>query len=217
MPFAETIGLIASCVQLAELATKSIKNLHSFELKFKNAATTFELLSAQLLALKSAAKHISLWLDEAPPESIWSAELRDDLVRSIEACGTLLQKISDHSFRLDHDSRTALLRERMKYVWKADEFREYQDLSRDHVQALSFLLQVAQLSDQAVPSKIPYSVETTATVSLTDLGMSHHYHCKETTRLPARPWSRSAMISHSLAFPSALTTRPLFRALHNLR
>ncbi|KAL9089229.1 MAG: hypothetical protein Q9165_005797 [Trypethelium subeluteriae] len=149
MPFAETIGLIASCVQLAELATKSIKNLHSLELKFKNAATTFELLSAQLLALKSAAKHISLWLDEAPPESIWSAELRDNLVRSIEACGTLLQKISEHSIRLENDSGTALLLERMKYVWKADEFREYQELLRDHVQALSFLLQVAQIPSRS--------------------------------------------------------------------
>lgn len=145
MPIAETIGLIASCVQIAELATKSIKNLHSLQLKFKNAAHTFELLSSQLLAVKSAVKHISLWLDQSSSESIWSHELRGDLVQSLEACAALLQKISEQSFRLDQDSRTALLLERVKYVWKADEFRGYQELLRDHVQALSFLLQVAQL------------------------------------------------------------------------
>ena len=143
---AETIGLIASCVQLAELATKSIKTLHSLQKKFSNAARTIELLSSQLLAVKSAVKHISLWLDQSPPESIWSGELRDTLIQSLESCGDLLEKISEYSYHLDNDSRVALLLDRMKYVWKADEFREFQGMLRDHVQALSFLLQVAELS-----------------------------------------------------------------------
>ena len=146
MPFAEAIGVIASCVQLAELATKSIKNLRDLQRKFKEAANTLQLLSSQLHGIESAVKHIALWLDRSPLDSVWSPELRDDLSQSIEACGTTLQNLKDHTFRLNNESGTALLLERMKYVWKADELHEYQELLRDHVQALSFLLQVAQLS-----------------------------------------------------------------------
>lgn len=141
----EAVGIAASCISIAELAAASIKHLHSLQHKLQTSDRNIQMVTSQLVAVKSATSHIQKWLDQQPTETFWTNELRSDLDGSLAACQILLGCMQAKVGELDAVPLTESWRRRFKYAWNECEVRECQDMLRDHIQALSLLLQVAKL------------------------------------------------------------------------
>ena len=131
----EAIGLAASCIQIADVATGVVKHLHSLQTKLKNADRNLQLLSVQIIAIKAVVKHVSFWLEDLPVRVLWAGNLVCDMEQSVDACRTLLDIISEHVSELDGASDPTW-KERLKYVWNDNEVGWYRDMLQIHVQAL---------------------------------------------------------------------------------
>ncbi|KAI9661013.1 MAG: hypothetical protein M1821_009340 [Bathelium mastoideum] len=141
----EAVGFAASCLAIAELAAASIKHLHSLQNKLNHADRNIQMVTSQLISVKSAVNHIKTWLDQRPTGNPQMDSLDSDLGMSLEACRMLLDMISGHLGNLDSEPVTLAWKERLKYIWNEEEVQMYRNMLQDQIQALSLLLQVAQL------------------------------------------------------------------------
>ncbi|KAF2231120.1 hypothetical protein EV356DRAFT_519099 [Viridothelium virens] len=141
----EALGLAASCIQIVELAATSIKHIHSLQRKLQNVDQNTQMVLSQLTAVKSAVNRIQIWLDQQSPETFWIDDLSSDLDLSLDACRRLVGLISEQLGELNAAQTTFSWKERFRQVWNEEEVKGYRDMLRDHIQALSLLLQVAKL------------------------------------------------------------------------
>ncbi|RHZ72801.1 hypothetical protein CDV55_108496 [Aspergillus turcosus] len=128
-----------------DLAGKSLKHLFSLQRKLKDSGFHLQIISSQIVAVNAAITHIQSWLDTYTADTCLANGVAEDLKLSLNGCSSLLAIFSEQVADLDSGHDALSWTDRVKFVWNETELKNYRDMLRDQVQALSLLLQVVKL------------------------------------------------------------------------
>lgn len=137
------IGLIASALSVAEIATVVGRGCRHLQNEFNGALEHVDNISQQTSNIDLAIREICSIVDQRP--QIFPSSFEGHLSDSISAIHNIARQIQDHVRLVRTEAETSQNRAKLRHLRKSNQITEWRTTLGVQIQALMLLLQVAQL------------------------------------------------------------------------
>jgi len=134
----------------------------AWQVRYKNVAKNINLITVQLSTFKAAIVLLSSCLERRVTALVHQDDLVVELSASLDACSSIVAAVQDQVGRIGTKSVNKSMldfRSRVKYLWDEKSVNDCVRMLEVQVQALSFLIQVLQLSSVSAQRSLLSSAE----------------------------------------------------------